>query len=76
MNDEPERTATVFIVSAWLEPDAHPRVRARVRYTTATRTAPETTTAVASAEDACRLLRQWWDAVSGSEEMGSQGTER
>lgn len=53
----------MFVVSAWVEPDAVPLVRARVRSTTDVESAPESVRAAASVDDAVAQLRQWWEAL-------------
>lgn len=59
----PPRTG-VFVVSAWVEVDGTPRMRARIRFTTDVESAAETVRAADSVDDVVAELRRWWESLN------------
>lgn len=58
----PPRTG-VFVVSAWVEPDGLPPVRARIRCTADVESTAETVVAAGSLDEVVAELRAWWEAL-------------
>jgi hypothetical protein len=58
-----EQRGQVLILRAWVEASGNPRLRVRVTCVTQDRAGEPATSAVATVDDACALVRTWLEGL-------------